>query len=84
MTRLDKLENAQYEISIIIAPKYQNKGYSKKLVRETLQHADSILGCREVIAAVHNQNFVSCHLFESLGFWIFEDSDTFIKYILKI
>jgi RimJ/RimL family protein N-acetyltransferase len=68
MVRFDSKSNQIFEISVIIDPNQQNRGFAKKAIGLALQEILSIHEYFEVAAAVNSQNHPSISLFSKLGF----------------
>lgn len=62
MIRLDEIENNQYLISWIIAPKYRNKGIAKKMLSLFMSNFKG-----ELIAKIKNNNLASINIAKYIG-----------------
>lgn len=66
------------EVSYILAPECQGKGYAQEAVRKLLQFAKSEWGCREAVAEIHADNEKSLKLARRLGFDFMNRKDGFV------
>lgn len=58
----------QVEVSYILAPEYQKKGYAKEALEILMEFAKEEWSCTEAVAEIHIENSVSEKFAESLGF----------------
>ncbi len=80
MTRIDKVGINTFEISIIIDPEYQGKGYGKSLLDMTASILrNEGLSCL-ILAFVHKNNYSSRKLFLQSGYVLADESTLFQKY----
>jgi RimJ/RimL family protein N-acetyltransferase len=70
MTRLDKKNKQESEISILVSPTNQGKGFGIKMLDLTIVHALDILRIPVLIAQIHTKNHASLALFRRFGFQI--------------
>jgi RimJ/RimL family protein N-acetyltransferase len=68
MSRLDRKGTQFFEISILVSPEYQKKGYGIKMLNMTVRHAFSSLAASGLRAHIHHQNLASESLFKKAGF----------------
>ena len=68
--RFDKNDKGEFNISIAILPKFQGKGFGKKLLSESM----ALMGSNKVfIASVFKNNSVSLKLFQRNGFGLINE-----------
>ena len=68
--RFDKNDKSEFNISIAILPKFQGKGFGKKLLSESM----ALMGSNKVfIASVFKNNSVSLKLFQRNGFGLINE-----------
>lgn len=64
-------------VSIAIAPEFQGRGFSKRLLVESVRRVQQV--CDHIIAEVRRDNTVSIRLFEAAGFGVTEqDPEKFV------
>jgi spore coat polysaccharide biosynthesis predicted glycosyltransferase SpsG/RimJ/RimL family protein N-acetyltransferase len=74
--RLDEIKHSEYEISILIAPNYQDKGIALNALKKASQLKENGL----FFADIHKDNINSIKLFKKAGFIAISPS----RYCLKI
>ena len=81
MTRLNRLgKSTEYEISILVSPKFHRQGLASVLLNNTLQVAVQQFGASRVIARVNHLNHPSIKTFTRFGFTQYQ-SDAFYEYL---
>lgn len=83
MARLDRKSDDSFEISIIVDPLMQKKGYGRKMLSMTLSFANTELRAKRIQATISNLNVASIHLFLSNGFTFIENKGNFANYEFK-
>jgi RimJ/RimL family protein N-acetyltransferase len=68
MSRLDRLNGFDFEISISVGKMYQGKGYGKIILEMSIKYALETLSAERVIATIHCENTKSQKLFQYAGF----------------
>ena len=68
MSRLDRLNGSDFEISISVGNLYQGKGFGKIILEKSIEYALDTLNAGRVIATIHSKNTKSQKLFQNLGF----------------
>jgi RimJ/RimL family protein N-acetyltransferase len=68
MSRLDRLNGSDFEISISVGALHQGKGFGKVILKRSIEYALSTLHARRVIARIHRENTKSQKLFQNIGF----------------
>jgi RimJ/RimL family protein N-acetyltransferase len=68
MSRLDRLNSSDFEISISVGDLYQGKGFGKEILVLSIEYAMDTLHARRVIAKIHRDNTKSQILFKNMGF----------------
>jgi len=68
MSRLDRLNGSDFEISISVGKMYQGKGYGKIILEMSIKYALETLSAERVIATIHCENTKSQKLFQYAGF----------------
>ena len=56
------------EISYILAPEHQKKGYAAEAVLRTMQFAKEFWKCNKAVAEIHRKNMASGEFVKKLGF----------------
>ena len=82
LSRLDKLSEALYEVSLIINPVERGKGYGKYILSDICDYFQS-LKAKDVklSAVVHSENSHSQLLFKSMGFVKINSDESFDQFI---
>ena len=83
MTRLDHLHSKLSEISIVVDPRFHNKGYGRRMLRETIDFAFRNLGVENIRATINSKNLGSLRIFTQLGFALVSTNDNFYIYELR-
>jgi len=70
MTRLDKASDSSstFEISILVDPDFQGRGFARMMISQTLLLAQDSLAATELVANIHRENLSSIGLFTNLDF----------------
>ncbi len=68
MSRLDSLSEDSGEISILVDPALQGKGYGFKILRQCIEYAFTESKYLELEALIHSENSASQALFSKCGF----------------
>jgi len=68
MSRLDRLNGSDFEISISVGDLHQGKGFGKVILKRSIEYALGTLHARRVIARIHRENTKSQKLFQNIGF----------------
>lgn len=68
------------EVSYILAPEHQGKGYASEAVLRTIQFAKEYWHCDKVIAEIHQKNEMSISLAKRLGFTYVRNVGEFCVY----
>jgi L-amino acid N-acyltransferase YncA len=82
LSRLDRLSEALYEVSLIINPVERGKGYGRYILSDICNYFES-LKYKDVklSAIVHSENLHSQLLFKSMGFVKINSDESFDKFI---
>jgi L-amino acid N-acyltransferase YncA len=82
LSRLDKLSEALYEVSLIINPVERGKGYGRYILSDICNYFES-LKYKDVklSAIVHSENLHSQLLFKSMGFVKINSDESFDQFI---
>jgi L-amino acid N-acyltransferase YncA len=85
MCRLDKssVSDDLFEISILVAPDFQKKGFGRLILQESCELFFEIYPDYRILAKVHAENTNSRRLFESENFKLSNRNDGF-DYYFKI
>ncbi len=68
MSRLDRLNGYDFEVSISVGNLYQGKGFGKIILEMSIAYAFDTLDAERVIATIHCENTKSQKLFQYVGF----------------
>ena len=68
MTRIDSLGEGSGEISIVVDPALQGKGFGSKVLRQSIEYAFVEMKYFELLASIHTGNSASISLFSKFGF----------------
>ena len=77
MLRLDSILKDQFEVSIIVDPKYSGKGIAQRAIQKLVE----LIPGRIIKAIVHANNIASQKVFEKTGFQLQDRSQLFWTYI---
>ena len=82
LSRLDRLSEALYEVSLIINPVERGKGYGRYILSDICNYFES-LKYKDVklSAIVHSENLHSQLLFKSMGFVKINSDESFDQFI---
>ena len=82
LSRLDKLSEALYEVSLIVNPVERGKGYGRYILSDICNYFES-LKYKDVklSAIVHSENLHSQLLFKSMGFVKINSDESFDQFI---
>lgn len=72
------------EVSYLIAPKEQRKGYAAEAIRTLIRYVAEEWSARIVIAEIHVNNEPSIRLVQKLGFAFMERRGLFVVYCLHL
>lgn len=82
LSRLDKLSEALYEVSLIINPVERSKGYGKYILSDICDYFQSLqFKDVKLSAIVHSENLHSQLLFKSMGFVKINSDESFDQFI---
>lgn len=82
MTRLDLLADGIAEVSILVEPTLQHRGFGSKILQQTIDHAFGILKFSSLRADIHIENLASAQLFSKFGFARVYSDGLFETYLL--
>lgn len=68
MSRIDIAETGCAEISILVDPGFQGRGYGTRILGQTISHALDERGLSELEAIIHRKNLASLALFRKFKF----------------
>lgn len=68
MIRFDSANEESAEISILVDPTFQGKGFGSEILRQAIDYAFNFLEVLELNAWIHVSNVASKKLFEKFGF----------------
>jgi RimJ/RimL family protein N-acetyltransferase len=68
MSRLDRLNASEFEISISVGKLHQGKGFGKIILEMSIKYALDTLSAERLIATIHCENTKSQKLFQYAGF----------------
>lgn len=68
MTRLDKINDYEYEVSIIVNPELRNQGIGQDILKKTCAHMEGTSKPCLFVAYIHNSNLGSIKIFKNCGF----------------
>ena len=72
------------EVSYLLAPEEQRKGYAAEAIRALIRHAAEAWDAQTVIAEIHKDNAPSVRLVEKLGFAFRKQTESFCVYVLDL
>ena len=72
------------EISYLLAPEAQHKGYAIEVIRELIVYAEKKWNCKQIVAEIHKDNKSSIKLVKKLGFSMISCLDFFYIYGMEI
>lgn len=72
------------EVSYILAPEHQGKGYASEAVLRTMQFAKECWECDRVVAEIHVKNKASIEFVQRLGFVYVSSNGDFCIYERKV
>lgn len=82
IARLDKLSDLNYEISLIVNPIFQGKGYGKQILIDVCQYFSTQYPKQyRLNAVIHYQNLRSQQLFQEHQFQFLSEEANFKTYI---
>ena len=82
LSRLDKLSEALYEVSLIINPVERGKGYGRYVLSDICNYFQSLkFKDVKLSAVVHSENSHSQLLFKSMGFVKINSDESFDRFI---
>jgi L-amino acid N-acyltransferase YncA len=82
LSRLDKLSEALYEVSLIINPVERGKGYGRYILSDICNYFESLkYKDAKLSAIVHSENLHSQLLFKSMGFVKINSDESFDQFI---
>ena len=82
LSRLDKLSEALYEVSLIINPVERGKGYGRYILSDICNYFQSLqFKDVKLSAIVHPENLHSQLLFNSMGFVKLKSDESFDQFI---
>lgn len=81
MTRLDKLNDSEYEVSIIVNPEFRNQGIGQGILKKTCTHIESNSKPCLFVAYIHNSNLGSIKIFNNSGFRRMKGNSGFVQFI---
>lgn len=81
---LEKKEEEKVEISYLLAPEKQHKGFAIEAVKSLLEYATKRWDCKRVIAYIHQDNQPSIELVLKLGFRVVARDDPFVVYAIEV
>lgn len=75
---------ASVEVSYLLAPEHQGKGYANEALGKIIEFAKKVWGASEAVAKVHVKNKESVKFATSLGFEYLSKDGNFDLYIKKL
>jgi L-amino acid N-acyltransferase YncA len=82
LSRLDKLSEALYEVSLIVNPVERGKGYGRYILSDICNYFESLkYKDAKLSAIVHSENLHSQLLFKSMGFVKINSDESFDQFI---
>lgn len=84
MARIDFLSDLNYEVSLIVNPIFQGKGYGKQILADVCQHFSNRYPKQSRLTAViHLHNLRSQNLFKAMGFQFLSEQANFRTFVFK-
>lgn len=75
---------ASVEVSYLLAPEYQGKGYAREALGQVMWYAEKVWGAKEAVAEIHAENKESLKFARNLGFEYLRKKGDFALYIRKL
>lgn len=77
-------DGEQAEVSYLLAPEAQHKGYAAEAVQGLVRFAFEKWHCRRVVAEIHKNNEASIRMIKKLGFKQIIENDPFFVYAIEV
>lgn len=79
MTRLNRVDQTnEYEVSILVAPKFQSQGLGAIILDKTLRESRKCLSASKIIAKIHRDNYPSIKMFTRFGFSKYASRNSYV------
>ena len=78
MARLDFISKTICEISVLVGPQFQGKGYGVQIISDASNIALNKLGLRQIIAVIHELNLRSLNSFKKCGYVVSANNSPFL------